>query len=783
MPSRCHRPDTVVSVKSWATRAIGVGVAAVAGLGAAAAVLAAPGLAHAAGAAGSARASGIRPSATAAGAVKAQVSAGTAGAHAGPVILIGISGLRWSDISPAQTPSLWRLAERSSVGSLVVSAVRTFTCPADAWLTVNSGARVTATARPEPCRLPAVLAPPSPGPTGRAQVPALDTARTPNIESVNTPYSYDPCWGVLGNSNAPGSGCPPRPQVPYRGCATAIGPGAALALAGPTGVVQNYAADLGGTPRSLLVKCPLTVLDLGTLPAPGASGNARAKALRTADQEAGRIIAAAPAGATIVVAGIGDDVAAHVHAIIVGGPGFGPGLLTAVSTRQPGMVTITDLTPTILHWLGRGYGNLVGSVIQNSSRGTLASAIRMLAAQDTAAQVYKATLGWFFVIYAAAEGLALGLIALTLGGDEPGRRRRRVAGYRIAGVCGASVPAGTFLANLVPWAQLPHPALLLYAVALAWAAVIAIVALAGPWRLDPLGSAGFVGAVTAAVIAGDVITGSHLQLSVPFGLPVLVAGRWYGIGNNALGPYAAGGLICAAWAGAAALRAGSRTRAVAAAGAVAVVLLLACATPAWGAKVGGTIAMTPAFLLLLAGIAGVRITPLRVGLIAVSGLVLITAFAVLSYVYPAVGISDISAFVGHVVHGSAGPILDRKASANLHSVTETWFTPVVPLIVALFGLVIVWPERLRLWVLARAFTVQPLLRPLFIAIWTAGVLGWLADDSGVSVTAAMLPLALPLAIVMVTLTAERDSAEAAEGLGAADLAAREGPVRAPGRQG
>ena len=214
-----------------------------------------------------------------------------------------------------------------------------------------------------------------------------------------------------------------------------------------------------------------------------------------------------------------------------------------------------------------------------------------------------------------------------------------------------------------------------------------------------------------------------------------------------------------------------------------MVVLLACATPAFGAKVGGTIAMTPAFLLLLAGIAGIRVTPLRVGLIAVSGLVLITAFAVLSYVYPAVGVSDISAFVGHLVHGSAGPILNRKASANLHSVTETWFTPVVPLVVALFGAMIVWPQRLRLRVLARAFAIQPLLRTLFIAIWTAGVLGWLADDSGVSVTAAMLPLALPLAIVIVTLTVQRSLATSPRAHPASDWNASDGTVQAPGRQG
>jgi hypothetical protein len=765
-------------VKSWAARVIGVSCAALVGIGGALA-LAAP--AQAATTANTAAANTV---ATTTGAS----TTATTG-RVSHVILIGISGLDWTDISQSRTPALWQLAERGSVGSLVDSAIRTFTCPADAWLTVNSGARATATDKPEPCSLPPVVqsAAGASG-TAPASVPAMNGAAVSSIEKINTPYSYSPCWGVLAGRNATAATCPAQPAVPYTGCTTAIGPGAALALSSPAGDVQNYAADLGGTPRSLLTKCPLTVVDLGSLPASAPSSSARAVAVGAASGQVARIVAAAPAGTVIVVAGLGDVAAPHVHAIIISGPGFGPGLLKAASTRQPGIVVSTDLTPTILHWLGRGYGNLIGSVIQNSGRGTLASAITMLKAQDTAAQVYRATLGWFFLIYGVAEGLAFGLVALTLRGDGDGdeRRRRRVSAYRIVGISSASVPAGSFLANLVPWGQFSHPALVFYGLALAWSAVVAVVALTGPWRRDPLGSAGCVGAITAAIIAIDVITGSHLQQSTPFGLPVLVAGRFYGIGNNALGPYAAGGLIAATWAGAAALRggsrAGSRARSLAAAGVIAVVVLLACATPAWGAKVGGTIAMTPAFLLLLAAIAGIRITPLRVGLIAVSGLVVITAFAVLSYIYPAVGVSDISAFVGHVVHGSAGPILNRKASANLHSVTETWFTPVVPLIVALFGLMIIWPERLRLRMLARAIDRQPLLRPLLTAIWTAGVLGWLADDSGVSVTAAMLPLALPLVIVIVTLTAEPLPSAAPEVHSASDWASS-GSVQTPGRQG
>jgi hypothetical protein len=446
-------------------------------------------------------------------------------------------------------------------------------------------------------------------------------------------------------------------------------------------------------------------------------------------------------------------------------------------------VLSTDLTPTILRWLGRSNAGLVGSVIASSGRGPLAGTITTLTGQDTAAQVYRLTAGWFFLIYGAAEALAAVLIALLLRGQDPARTWRRLAAYRTAMVSGAAVPAGTILAGLAPWPVQPHPALVLYGLALAWAAVIAAAALAGPWRRDPLGSAGFVSAVTVAVIAGAVVTGSRLQLDTPFGLSVLESGRWYGIGNNTLGVYAAAGLICAAWAGVGGLRAGSRPRAVAGAAAIAALVLLVCAIPAFGAKVGGTIAMTPAFLLLLAAIGGVRITPPRVALIAVSGLVVITGFAVLSYLFPAAGVSDIGAFVGHVLHGTAGPILDRKANANLASVTQTWFTPVIPVLVAVAGLMLVWPERLRLRVLARAFATEPMLRPLLTSIWVAGVLGWLADDSGVRVPAAMLPLALPLALVIITQMGEGGHPCRAEGHAAANRAGFERPVQAPGRHG
>ena len=124
-------------------------------------------------AAASPAAAGAVAGPAAAGAVAGPAAAGTARAAqsppaAHPVVLVGIPGLRWSDVSAAATPTLWRLAGAGSVGNLVVHATSSLTCPADGWLTLNAGARAGA---PRPhsgtcTALPAVAADrPAPGAT------------------------------------------------------------------------------------------------------------------------------------------------------------------------------------------------------------------------------------------------------------------------------------------------------------------------------------------------------------------------------------------------------------------------------------------------------------------------------------------------------------------------------------------------------------------------------------------------------------------------------------------
>ena len=328
--------------------------------------------------------------------------------------------------------------------------------------------------------------------------------------------------------------------------------------------------------------------------------------------------------------------------------------------------------------------------------------------------MWRDTHGEFFWAYALADAAVLAAIGLTAWGATEDQRRRRARRWRVAGVFAASVPAGTFLANLAPWSTSAHPAAWLYAVSVALAAVIALAALAGPWRRDWLGPFGAVCLFTLAVLGIDVMTGSRLQLETPFGLSVLEAGRFYGIGNEALGIYGLSGLVGAAWlalarAAPVPLRPGgprcSRWRVVA------VFAVFASGWPGFGGKVGGTIAMVPCFLLLALAVAGVRLTWRRVLLVAVSGLALFAVFALINYFVPVTGKSDIGSFAGSSLHGHSGGLLLRKINSNIGSLSVNAFSPLSPLAVLLSGLMLWRPAWFGLKTAPLAYAAEPLMRP------------------------------------------------------------------------
>jgi hypothetical protein len=502
----------------------------------------------------------------------------------------------------------------------------------------------------------------------------------------------------------------------------------------------------------VLARCPLTVVDLGQVTA---SERLRAAAL---DAELARIAAELPPSTLLMITAPGAAGASatgtsegqpsgppHLMSVVVSGPGFAGGLLHSSATRRPGIVTLTDLTPTVAAWLGRQVpAGTVGARITRGERGDLDATVASLRARDVAEQVWIATHGWFFIGYAIADVLAFGLPALVVWGSEAERRRRRARCWRVAGALAVAVPLGSYLANLAPWWYWAHPAWWLYGMAVGWTLVASAAALAGPWRRDVLGPFGALCLATLLLLAVDVMAGSRLQLDAPFGLSLLVSGRFYGIGNDALGVYCVSTLVAAAWS--ASLVGFRRRPALLAVAVVGLLAVVASGWPGFGAKAGGTIALVPCLLLLAAWLAGVRVGGRWAVPVAVSGLVLFLAFALASYFAVGAGGSDIGTFAGNLLHGRGGDLLHRKVTSNVGSLTQNVFGWLIPVAALLAGAALWRPAALRLRTLTHGFAALPLLPVLAWLCWLVLVIGWFADDSGVIVVAAALPFAVPLTI-------------------------------------
>jgi hypothetical protein len=83
------------------------------------------------------------------------------------VVVVGVPGLAWTDVSEQRTPQLADLAGRGAIGSLTVRAARSLTCLLDGWATLGAGNRARYPGPEEP--LPAVPLPLPEDPAGGGQ--------------------------------------------------------------------------------------------------------------------------------------------------------------------------------------------------------------------------------------------------------------------------------------------------------------------------------------------------------------------------------------------------------------------------------------------------------------------------------------------------------------------------------------------------------------------------------------------------------------------------------------
>ncbi len=191
------------------------------------------------------------------------------------VIVAGVAGLRWEDVDPQTTPTLWRMAGTGAIGSLSVRSAQPTTCPVDGWLTLGAGNYAAWNDAPVPAECPEVdVVVEQPDGIG-ANLPEQQTAVWHNQQTRN--------WGAVPGSLAEsvrctvavGTGRGGRRRPPVR----------------PGRPVRRRSCPTN--PRELLASCVLSIVDLGTVS--GDDPQARRMAAAAADAQLARVLAARPA--------------------------------------------------------------------------------------------------------------------------------------------------------------------------------------------------------------------------------------------------------------------------------------------------------------------------------------------------------------------------------------------------------------------------------------------------------------------------------------------------------
>lgn len=439
----------------------------------------------------------------------------------------------------------------------------------------------------------------------------------------------------------------------------------------------------------------------------------------------------------------------NITCLLARGPRFRPGsLLSSAATRTDGLVTLSDLTATLL-WLAKdseGAALVSGEPISDTGK--------LDAKRDEHLLELDAKLA---AVSASRASVLTGYVALV------------IVGIGTAGLCilfaGRSAPFPVVQRLLFMLAAFPAATLLtspFYALGpviptLSATVVALLAALLAPRLLGrPLWRAYVaLGGAVAAALALDAAANSTLARFSPLGYSPVIGARFYGIGNEFMGLLVGGALLC--WGALIGVsdrlrrQKGSRSRAARAA---ALVLAVACPVvvghPALGANVGGALTAVVAFafawLYRRRRSIGISEVLLSMGVLALGlGLLVLVSFEFPSF--------HLARLVRQVLAGDwavVGNIAVRKIAMNLKLLRYTIWSDALLAMIVVFPAVTLHPPGLLASALAR-------LGPQGAAIVGAGfgaVAAFLLNDSGVVAAATLLMV--PALGVLSTLLEEKE---------------------------
>ncbi len=444
------------------------------------------------------------------------------------------------------------------------------------------------------------------------------------------------------------------------------------------------------------------------------------------------------------------------------GPDFGSGLLTSPTTRTPGLLANVDIAPTVLHLLhvpaprtmvGRPI-EVTGSLLNGTERVELVTRKEFVAALNEPVKVWG-------IVPLVSLCLILIVVSMILRRIHGPRASRRFAW---AIVFTQSLPAATLLAPIL----IPPTAEEYTLRIAAWMLALTFLSygLARPMRVSPPVASAFL---LIALLVADICMGQPLQKDSLLCTNAISGLRYYGIGNEYLGPLLASALSgLFAWLDDLKLRyppeADSRDRRfLVALGWLALLAVLGW--PGWGANAGSLACTGAGFGVGVAILRGRRVT---LGLAAgcvFAGFLLAFVFGLLDAAHTGGATSHfgaaLQASAGGRGAGYLAEIAIRKVGMNLRLLISPPFwllamSALLPLAAAnaLIG------GPLRQVMAARSWSVQG-LKPTLAALVAALIF----KDSGVITAAGLFAVscACPLYAVLVAAdepSAKQDSAAA-----------------------
>ncbi|EWT02448.1 hypothetical protein N865_04980 [Intrasporangium oryzae NRRL B-24470] len=672
------------------------------------------------------------------------------------LVVVGLGGVSWDDVSAKDTPVLWGLLRDGAAASVSVKTLHLTTCPTDGWATISSAEAAgpeASTDRPECTDQPKIVGDATHGYT----VEGFDA-----LAEASRNAAFKARLGLLGDSFAAD-----------KTCLQAIGPGAGLAAATSDGKVARYSPFQATTLVSDLAQCPVSIVDVGAILETDPDPAKQVERINSLERRIEQVMDAMPNGADLVVVGLSDrDREERLRVLTATGPHYAPGILASGSTRTVGIAQLSDVTATILQRGGVVPAIPIGgralSVVpsENNSEATAASKLTVLTDVDTKADAMHRVVAPFLGIWIAGTALVMFVLWVMWRRARPWNtrltRQRVLRLVRLTGILSAGMPAATFLANLVPWWRWSTSTWtltgLLLVLVLAISGLLAAVSLNGPWSSSALGPLAAMSAITASVIGIDLLTGSHLQISSIFGLQPLVGGRFYGMGNVAFALYGAAVLLLCASMAHALKRRNAPRLAVLAVVIIGGVALAVDVLPAWGADFGGPIALVPALGFLLLSVMGVRVTVRNLTVVVLAAGLVVGLVCYLDWRRPPQLRSHPGQFLQSVIDGGAWDIIARKFAANVDLATHLpILLGAVTVLLALATWIVIRPGVLGTDPFRRLVEEAPLLRSGLISILAMCLIGFLTNDSGAAIPPVAALFTVPLVTSAVThfMTIER----------------------------